>query len=67
MFRQQHIRRSIRNYNEYMLHIELAGQKVEQINRRDIRPVQIIEEKHQRLLWRNGLQEAGKFALHTLL
>ncbi|MCG3159457.1 MAG: hypothetical protein JMDDDDMK_00446 [Acidobacteria bacterium] len=67
MFGEQHIRRPIGHDNQHAQRIELPGEKTQQINRRDIGPMQIVKEHHERLRLSNGGQKARQFALHSFL
>src|SRR5262249_27942725 len=67
MFRQQQVGRPVSHHDQHTQRVELAGEEAEYINRRNVRPVQIVKEQHQRTQPRDFLQKGGKFALHPLL
>lgn len=64
---QRHFRRPVRREHEHAHIGEAAREIVQQIDRRDVGPVQVVEEQNDRLRPRQVLEERAELALQPLL
>jgi hypothetical protein len=67
VFGKQQIRRPVRRHDQHLQLVELASQEADQINRRDIRPMQIIKENDEWLDVRDGAQKGCQLPFHPFL
>ena len=63
----QHLGRPVRDEHHHALGGQSAAEIVEEIDRGDVGPVQILEEQHQWLDARDLGQQRAQLALHPLL
>src|SRR5262249_9443821 len=59
MLLNQQIRWPVSDHNQHVQRIELPGEKAEHVNGGDVRPMQIVEEEHQRPEARDLLQKGA--------
>ena len=67
MLRERHVGRAVARHDHQPQVRQPAGQVVQDVDRRDVGPVQVVDEEHQRALPRDLLQERAELALHPLL
>src|SRR5207244_4343000 len=64
---QQELRGAISKNQEQTHRIQAPGEVGEQVDGRNIGPVQVVEEHHQRFEARHVLEKGSEFPLHSLL
>ena len=67
MLRQRHVRGPVGRQHEHAHLVEAAGQIVQHVDRRDVGPMQIVEEQHERPQPRRFEEQRAELALHPLL
>jgi hypothetical protein len=67
MLPAQHVRAAIGHHEQGGDRLEPAGDVGEQVDGRQVRPLQVVEEDHERLPARDVLQERRELPLQELL